>query len=130
MRHSFKSQRPCTMPTWGRHSPSRPLATMWKMQCDINIVIINFHKQFRLLATRKYFGAFVSAFASGIGLYIRLPGPGPGRGRGPCRGQGAGTTTFIIINCAQIYAASGQPDPKRDTVRTVSYLCRLSHRET
>lgn len=65
-----------------------PLANMWKMQCDITIVILNFHKQFRLLATRKYFGAIVSAFASGIGLYIRLPGPGPGRS--PCRGQGAG----------------------------------------
>lgn len=83
------------MPTWGRPLPlplrnSQPLANMWKMQCDINIVIINFHKQFRLLATRKYFGAFVSAFASGIGLYIRLPGPGPGPGRSPCLGQGAG----------------------------------------
>lgn len=51
---------------------------------------------------------------------------GSGSGSGSESMPGSGSTTFIIINCAQIYAASGQPDPERDAVRTVSYLCRLS----
>lgn len=58
-----------------------PLADTWKMQCNINIVIINFHKQFRFACNQKIFWCLcVRAFAPGIGLYIRLPTAGSGSG--------------------------------------------------